>query len=162
VDHCRRGGAVHACRSRVQCGVYGDQPRATADAYADQADAIAASAQSANLQDGESTTLGEFAVTQDGPASGSESTIFVQLAVSKNAVINGLVTNTATGEMQSLLGAVDKTSQRAAWELTGKRLPVMETGIYNLTRATAPALVHFADGQTQQWLLVRLPDPQQN
>ena len=89
-------------------------------------------------------------MTQDGPASGSESTIFGQLADSKNAVINGLVTNTATGETQSLLGAVDKTSQQAAWELTGKRLPVMETGIYNLTQATAPVLVHFADGQTKQ------------
>jgi hypothetical protein len=95
-------------------------------------------------------TLGVFAVTQDGPASGSDPTIFVQLAVSKNAVINGLVTNTATGEMHSLLTAVDKTSERAAWEMTGKQLPVMETGTYNLTQATAPALVHFADGQTQQ------------
>jgi hypothetical protein len=37
----------------------------------------------------------------------------------------------------------------------------METGIYNLTKDTAPALVHFADGQTQQWLLVRLDEPKE-
>jgi hypothetical protein len=122
----------------------------TADAYADRAEAIASSAQAANPQDGEWMTLGVFAVTQDGPASGSDLTIFVQLAVSKTGVINGLVTNAATGETQSLQAAVDQTSQRAAWEMTGKQLPVMETGIYNLTQASAPALVHFADGQTQQ------------
>jgi hypothetical protein len=35
----------------------------------------------------------------------------------------------------------------------------METGLSNLTQDTAPALIHFADGQTQQWLMVRLPEP---
>jgi len=40
-----------------------------------------------------------------------------------------------------------------------KEWPIMETGIPNLTKDDAPALIHFADGQTQQWLLVRLEDP---
>ena len=40
--------------------------------------------------------------------------------------------------------------------MAGKQFPVMETGIYNLTQDTAAALIHFADGQTQQCLLVRL------
>jgi hypothetical protein len=35
----------------------------------------------------------------------------------------------------------------------------METGIYNLTGHDAPALLHFEDGQSQQWLLVRLEEP---
>lgn len=35
-----------------------------------------------------------------------------------------------------------------------------ETGISNLTKDEAPALIHFADGQTQKWLLVRLEDPE--
>lgn len=35
----------------------------------------------------------------------------------------------------------------------------METGIYNLTQDTAPMLVHFEDGQTQQMRLVRLEEP---
>jgi hypothetical protein len=30
--------------------------------------------------------------------------------------------------------------------------------VANLTQDTAPALVHFADGQTQQWLMVRMPE----
>ena len=37
---------------------------------------------------------------------------------------------------------------------------ILETGISNLTKDTAPALVHFEDGQTQQWLLVRLEEPE--
>jgi hypothetical protein len=56
---------------------------------------------------------------------------------------------------------VDKKSQRAAWTVKGKSWPVMETGIGNLTQDSAPALVHFADGSTKQWLLVRLDKPQQ-
>jgi hypothetical protein len=35
----------------------------------------------------------------------------------------------------------------------------METGIANLTKDTSPALIHFPDGTTQQWLLVRMEQP---
>jgi hypothetical protein len=35
----------------------------------------------------------------------------------------------------------------------------METGIVNLTEDSAAALVHFADGQTQQVLMVHLDEP---
>jgi hypothetical protein len=35
----------------------------------------------------------------------------------------------------------------------------METGIGNLTKEATPTLVHFADGTTQQWLLVRMDKP---
>jgi hypothetical protein len=54
----------------------------------------------------------------------------------------------------------DKKSQRAAWTVGGKKWPIMEAGLGNLTQDTVPALIHFADGQTQQWLLVRLNDPE--
>jgi hypothetical protein len=53
----------------------------------------------------------------------------------------------------------DKATQRVAWTVAGKIRPIMETGISNLTEDTAPALVHFADGQSQQWLMVRLEEP---
>jgi hypothetical protein len=54
---------------------------------------------------------------------------------------------------------VDKQTQRAAWTVVGKTRPLMETGIVNLTQNTSPALVHFADGTTQQWLLIRMENP---
>jgi len=33
---------------------------------------------------------------------------------------------------------------------------VIETGVYNLTKDEAPALIHFGKDRTEQWLLVRL------
>ena len=35
----------------------------------------------------------------------------------------------------------------------------METGLYNLTENEAGALVHFDNGQTQQWTMTRIDDP---
>jgi hypothetical protein len=98
-------------------------------------------------------------LTPGGQASGLDPTLFVQLAVSKEGIIAGTFTNTATNQTQAIEGMADKASQRAAWTVAGKTRPIMETGIVNLTENTAPALVHFADGQTQQWLMVRLEEP---
>lgn len=98
-------------------------------------------------------------MTPDGQKSGPSPTLFLQLAISKEGVINGLLNNTATGSTQEIEGMADKSSQRAAWTVKGKTRPLMETGISNLTEDTAPALIHFADGQTQQWLMVRLEEP---
>jgi hypothetical protein len=36
---------------------------------------------------------------------------------------------------------------------------VIETGLYNLTKAEAPCLIHFGQDKTEQWLLVRLKQP---
>jgi hypothetical protein len=103
--------------------------------------------------------LGVFAMTADGKPTGAEPTMYLQLAVSKQGVINGTFQNTATKTVQAVEGMVDKQTQRAAWTAAGKSRPLMETGIVNLTQDTTPALVHFADGTTQQWLLVRLDEP---
>jgi hypothetical protein len=37
----------------------------------------------------------------------------------------------------------------------------METGIYNLTQDQTEALVHFGNEKTQQWLMVRLKQPEE-
>jgi hypothetical protein len=138
---------------------YGDQPVATAEEYTDQAAWLAASAPQIAPDKAEWMPLGVFALTQDGQASGPEPTLFLQLAISKEGVLGGTFHNAATQKTQAIEGMVDKASQRAAWTAVGKSRPIMETGILNLTEDTAPALVHFADGQTQQWLMVRLDDP---
>lgn len=82
------------------------------------------------------------------------------MAISKEGIISGTLHNTATNSTQTIEGMADKTSQRSAWTIARKTRPIMETGISNLTENTAPALVHFDDGQTQQWLMVRLEDPE--
>jgi hypothetical protein len=140
---------------------YGDQPVATAEEYAQQAAAIATAEPTAAAEKGEWLPLGVFAITQDGQASGAEPTLYIQLAISKQGVISGTLKNTGSGQAQSLEGMADKKSQRVAWVVAGQQAPIMETGISNLTNDTAPALIHFADGQTQQWLMVRMPEDAQ-
>jgi hypothetical protein len=140
---------------------YGDQQVAPAEEYAQQAATIVSSAPEAEPVQSEWLPLGVFAVTQDGQESGVEPTVFVQLAISKEGIISGTLNNKTTGETQTIEGMADKKSQRVAWAAAGKERPIMETGISNLTKDTAPVLVHFADGQTQQWLLVRLEEPKQ-
>ena len=85
--------------------------------------------------------------------------MYIQLAVSKEGILSGTYQNTATDSSAALEGMVDKDTQRAAWSVVDKQWPVMETGIYNLTESETSILVHFSEDQTQQWLLVRLDDP---
>ncbi len=138
---------------------YGDEAVATADEYAEQAQAIAVSAPEAT-DNTEWMSLGVFALTQDGQSSGPPPTIFLQLAVSKEGIMAGTLQNTASDQTQEIEGMVDRDTQRSAWSAVGKDWPIMETGLSNLTKDDAPALVHFADGQTQQWLMVRLEEPE--
>ena len=139
----------------------GEEPIATAEEYTTQAEEIATSVPEVSSDDVEWLPLGVFAVTADGQADGADPTLFLQLAVSKEGIIAGTLQNAATDSVQSIEGMVDAESQRSAWTVVGESRPIMETGISNLTEDTAPALVHFEDGQTQQWLLVRLDEPEE-
>jgi hypothetical protein len=138
---------------------YGDRPVATEEEYAAQAEAIATSVPEAKPAAGDWMPLGVYAMTSDGKPTGAEPTMYLQLAVSKQGIISGTFQNTATNSVQSIEGMVDRETQRAAWTPIGKTRPLMESGVINLTQSTTPALVHFADGTTQQWLLVRVDKP---
>ena len=141
----------------------GSQPVATAADYAQQAEQIATSIpQNVTPAASDWLPLGVFALTNDGQPSGADPTMYLQLTVSKQGIIAGTFQNTANGTVKSVEGMVDKDSQRAAWTIVGQTRPLMETGIGNLTQDSSPALVHFADGTTQQWLLVRLKQPVAN
>ena len=65
----------------------GDQQVATAEEYAQQAEEIVASAPETPAKELEWLPLGVFALTQDGEASGSPPTLFMQLVVSKEGMI---------------------------------------------------------------------------
>jgi len=138
---------------------YGDQVVASAEDYAQQAEQVASSAPKVAPDRAEWMPLGVFALTPDGQASGPDPSLFLQLAISKEGIVSGTLNNSATNSTQTIEGMADKACQRVAWTVAGKTRPIMETGISNLTEDTAPALVHFADGQTQQWLMVRLEEP---
>jgi hypothetical protein len=138
---------------------YGDQSVATQKEYAEQAEAIAANIPDAKPAAEDWMPLGIFAVTSDGEPTGADPTMFLQIAVSKQGIMSGTFQNTSTKIVQQIQGMVDRETQRAAWAAVGKTRPLMETGIVNLTQDTTPVLVHFPDGTTQQWLLVRIDKP---
>ena len=150
--------------------VYNDGEQiGTADEYAQQAADLAASGQpvptfdtAANdnaddaAEDDNWMPLGVFAMQKDKSAA---SNMLLQLSVSRDGTIAGSYANQDTGGHATVQGAVDKETQRAAWSFGDDRSPVMETGIFNLTKDETAALVHFGDGKTQQWYLVRQEAP---
>jgi hypothetical protein len=138
---------------------YGDQPVATEEEYAKQAEAIAASAPETKPEKADWMPIGVFAMTADGAPNGVAPNFFLQLAVSKQGALSGTIQNVAEKSVQPIEGMVDKQCQRAAWTVVGKERPLMEMGAANLTQDASPALVHFADGTTQQCLLVRVNKP---
>ncbi len=142
--------------------VYVDgQQYASADQYYQQADTIAESIPQGLAADQvEWMPLGVFAVAeQDGVDAG----MLVQLAVSKEGLLAGTFYNETTDAGRPLEGMVDRETQRAAWKFAdGKNNEiVMETGINNLTQDESKALVHFGKEQTQTWLMIRLPAPEE-
>jgi hypothetical protein len=139
---------------------YGDQPVCTEVQYIEQAEAIATAVPETKPAAEDWMPLGVFAITQDGEPTGADPTMYLQLAVSKQGVINGTFQNTATNAAKAVEGMVDKQTQRAAWTAVGEPRPLMEVGIVNLTQDSTAALVHFADNSTQRCLLVRLDKPE--
>lgn len=140
---------------------YGDQPVASATDYAQQALTIALDQPQTAPPAEDWMPLGVFSLSPDGEPTGAEPMMFLQLAVSKQGVLSGTFQNTTNDTAMEIEGMVDKETQRAAWVPKGKKAPIMETGISNLTQDTTAALVHFADGSAQQWLMVRLDKPKE-
>lgn len=139
---------------------YDGQVVATSDEYAQQAQEIVANVPDVDPDNVEWMPLGIFALTQED-GSVEDSTLFLQLAISKEGIIAGTFQNTATDKAFEVEGTIDRESQRAAWGQVGESWPIMETGIYNLTENEAGALLHFGDGQTQQWTMVRVDEPKE-
>ncbi len=134
---------------------------ATAQEYYQQASEIADNAPDPTSSPGEDwLPLGVFALSQSNAA---DSDMVLQLAVNKEGVISGTYYNTRTDAGRPVKGMVDKKSQRAAWTFAdGKNTDIiMETGSYNLTQDQTEALVHFGKDKTQQWLMVRLKEPEE-
>ena len=137
---------------------YNNEVICTTVEYAQQAQEIASSVPEVDPDSVEWMPRGVFALTQE-EGSAEDATLFLQLAISKEGIIAGSFQNTATDEAFEVQGTIDRESQRAAWGKVDAQWPIMETGIYNLTKEETPVLVHFGSQQTQTWLLVRLEEP---
>ena len=129
----------------------------TSQQYYDQAVSVASTGAKADApSDGDWLPLGVFALTKPDQ---TKSDVSVQLAVNKQGVLRGNYTDTATKKNQVIQGSVDKQTQRVAFTVGENTTNVVETGLYNLTKDEAPCLIHFGSERTEQWLLVRLQNP---
>jgi hypothetical protein len=137
------------------------QDAGTAEQYYQQASDLAqagstvdASADAAG--DEQWLPLGVFALTKAGE---TNSIVTIQLAVNKQGIIRGNYTDTKTNKTMVIQGSVDKETQRVAFSVGDNKSNLIETGLYNLTKDEAPALVHVGENRTEQYLLVRLQNP---
>jgi len=138
--------------------VYVDnEPVGTPEEYAQQAQQIAATPAPADAATADWMSLGVFAVSTS--VEDDHPVMTMQLAVSKEGNIAGMYYNTSSDKADPIQGAVDRKTQRAAWTVGTKTGTVLETGIYNLTKDQTQVLVHFANGSTQTWTMVRLEQP---
>lgn len=134
---------------------------ATSEEYYVQAETIAANVPpNVDEKKVEWMPLGVFAIAEEGA---EDTGMMVQLAVSKEGILAGTFFNEIANTSRPIEGMVDRESQRAAWKFAdGKNADiVMETGVVNLTKDEATALVHLDKATTQSWLMVRLPAPEE-
>ncbi len=136
------------------------QPAGTPQQYYQQTQAIAAAAPPPDqvAPQEEWLPLGVYAVTsEDAP----DASAILQLAVNKQGVLAGTLHDEHSQADRPVKGKVDPQSQKAVMTFgDGKNSDVvLETGIYNLTKDEAPALLHFGADQSQPKLLVRLKPP---
>ncbi len=130
------------------------QDAGSAEEYSQQASQLAEAGAAADAPaDGDWLPLGVFALTKSGE---SNSIVTIQLAVNKQGVIRGNYTDTKTDKTMVIEGSVDKKTQRVAFTVGDNKSNLIETGLYNLTKDEAPALVHIGESKTEQYLLVRL------
>jgi hypothetical protein len=102
--------------------------------------------------------LGVFALTRIDETDITPKFIF-QLVLNKNGAVSGTFYNVSTDEIFAVEGSVDPETQRIAWRVKdNSEAPVLETGLYNLTQEDTPVRLTFADGRTQDMVLVRMND----
>jgi hypothetical protein len=131
----------------------------TTEQYAEQAVAIADAGQQAKPAEDENwQPLGVFAMVQ-----GEETTAYnlFQLAINKDGIIRGNYYNALTDSAEPVSGSVDRNTQRAAWTVGGRKAPVYEAGIANLTKDETTMLVYFGKDKSQQMTLIRIEEPKE-
>lgn len=129
----------------------------TLKAYSQKAVQLATDGQSAQTSPNDKwLPLGVFALTPKGKY---DSFMIVQLAINEDGVVRGNYVDTTHAELKTVSGAADKESQRIVWCFGGSTDKVVETGLYNLTIDSAPALVYVGSQSTQSWDLIRLSQP---
>ena len=145
---------------------YGTQPVETQQQYYQQAVNLAGSdasvaASNTTAAAGSGTEaqwlpLGVFGLMAEGQQTPE---MVFQLAIDKAGAIRGNYYDQVSDATAPVTGALDKKDQRVAWRVGANKNLVIETGLYNLTQDHSTALVHYGPDQTQQYVLVRIKQP---
>ena len=147
-------------------GVYANEKEVVVDEdYSKQARELAAAGaqllrQKVDAQEAgklEWLPLGVFALCK---SESGDPTMFLQLAISREGIVAGSFANTTNNENLSVQGGADRESARLAITIGDQQDVVIETGLYNVTEQQSGAMVHYQDRTRENWLLVKMPDPQ--
>ncbi len=96
--------------------------------------------------------LGVYALA---PAGHSDATAVVQLSVTKDGILRGSYCDLISDQGQTIFGAIDKQSRRAAWTVGTGGKAVFETTLDSLTRADGQVALEFPGGDVKQYTLAR-------
>jgi hypothetical protein len=132
------------------------QPMGSAADYYSQVSALSRSAPVPDPGATDWLPLGIFGFVRPGE---TEPSLAFQLAVNKAGAVRGNCSTLDEQFVGAVSGAVDKEKQRVVWTVGNDRQAVYETGLYNLTKDEAPALIHRSPEKTEQWLMVRIKQP---
>jgi hypothetical protein len=131
---------------------------ATADEYAGQALGYADAGRAAQVADNEEwQPLGVFGLIKGDEQKAER--IF-QLAINKAGVLRGNYYDAVADNTLPVYGGVDLRTQRAAWSVGDKKTIVFETGLGNLNQDQTTLLLHYGRERTDQMILVRLDQPE--
>lgn len=132
---------------------------ATVPDYYAQAVALAESGAKAEVSDAkeEWLPLGVFAIAQP-PINKPDGVL--HLAINRQGVLRGNYVDSVTEQAHLVRGSVDLQSQRAAFMIGDNTVNIVETGLYNLTKDEAPALLHLSKTRNELRLLVRMQNPE--
>lgn len=134
------------------------EPAGSAQQYYQQASQIAQAGQAGAPPTSDWKPLGVFGLVQPNDSSATQ---ILQIAVNAKGIIGGNYSNVLTDTVLPIKGSVDQKTQRAAWTVGDNKTTIYEAGLYNLTQKQATCLIHTGKDSSQQWLLVRLPPPDQ-
>ncbi|MEM6689256.1 MAG: mu-protocadherin- cell-suface protein [Planctomycetota bacterium] len=140
----------------------GGEEVATAEEFAESAATLATAPEPSDeeaAKESEWLPLGTFALSTDGED--IDPSRVIQLAVNKEGIVSGAIYNRETDQTDAIQGRVDKETQRVAVRIGESEDVIAETGLYNLTQDEAPLLVHFGTEKQDNYLLVRLPEPEE-
>ena len=145
--------------------VYVDNKEVPAESYTEPVRALATTveqppppfppAEDAKLS--EWLPLGVFALAQEEKG---DPLMFFQISISRDGKVSGGYESVLTGDQKPIAGQVDKKTQNVAWRIGENLGTVFATSLANLTQDVSTVAVHFGKDRVQNWLLVRMPDPQ--